>query len=84
MQYGITNNYRKGNHYGKSKILCCKKGAQIGVFESWDECREATSGFSGPDFKGFSTLVEATAYLTDENIYMTQIETDLCQGSVVA
>ena len=68
----------------KAKYYAVKKGHKIGVFESWDECREATSGFSGPDFKVFSTLEEATAYLNDENLYMTQIEADLSNGYVVA
>ncbi len=68
----------------KAKYYAVKKGHKIGVFESWDECREATSGFSGPDYRGFSTLEEATAYLNDENIYTTQIETDLSEGYVVA
>lgn len=68
----------------KNKYYAVKKGNECGIFESWDDCQKATSGFSSPEFKGFRTLEEAQAYLNDENIYWKQIEEDISNGYVVA
>ena len=68
----------------KNSYYAVKKGKVCGIFESWDECQQAISGFSSPDFKGFRTLEEAQAYLNDENIYWKQVEQDISNGYVVA
>ncbi len=25
--------------FGKTKVLCCEKGKNIGVYNTWDECK---------------------------------------------
>jgi len=47
------------------KYYAVKKGKTTGVFKSWDECRNAVEGYSGAQYKGFSTLKEAREYLGD-------------------
>jgi ribonuclease HI len=64
----------------KNKFYAVRKGNQCGIFESWTECQNATSGFSNPEFKAFLTLEEAQAYLIGDNIYWTQIESDISSG----
>ena len=45
------------------KYYAVKKGKMTGIFDNWDSCRESVDGFPGAEYKGFSTLVEAEAYL---------------------
>jgi len=45
------------------KYYAVKKGKVTGVFKTWDECRDAVDGYSGAQYKGFSTLEEAKEYL---------------------
>jgi Predicted double-stranded RNA/RNA-DNA hybrid binding protein len=49
------------------KIYAVKKGKMTGLFYSWDECKKATEGFSGAEFKSFSTEEEAKAYIEGRN-----------------
>ncbi|MGN0423915.1 MAG: viroplasmin family protein [Acetatifactor sp.] len=45
------------------KYYAVKKGKITGIFDNWDSCRESVDGFPGAEYKGFSTLEEAEAYL---------------------
>ncbi|MDE6924831.1 MAG: RNase H1/viroplasmin domain-containing protein, partial [Acetatifactor sp.] len=45
------------------KYYAVKKGKVTGIFQTWDECRSAVEGYSGAQYKGFSTLKEAEEYL---------------------
>ena len=45
------------------KYYAVKKGKITGIFDNWDSCRESVDGFPGAEYKGFSTLAEAEAYL---------------------
>ena len=45
------------------KYYGVKKGKTTGVFETWQECREAVEGYPGAEYKGFPTLEEAKDYL---------------------
>lgn len=45
------------------KYYAVKKGKTTGVFKTWEECRNAVEGYSGAQYKGFSDLEEAKAYL---------------------
>lgn len=47
----------------KKKVYAVKKGRQIGLFYSWDECSRSVSGYPGAEYKGFATEEEASAYL---------------------
>lgn len=66
------------------KIYAVKKGKNIGIFESWDECQRSIEGFSGADFKSFVSVEEAEAYLKGDNIYYKQVQADVANGYVVA
>lgn len=46
------------------KIYAVKKGKKTGIFYNWEECRASVEGYSGAEYKGFSTEEEAKAYLT--------------------
>lgn len=46
-----------------SKVYAVKKGKKTGLFYSWSECQESIKGYSGAEFKSFSTEQEAIAYL---------------------
>lgn len=47
----------------KKKFYAVKNGRETGVFSSWDECKDLVSGFSGAEYKSFSSLEEARNYL---------------------
>ncbi|MDD5021928.1 MAG: viroplasmin family protein [Endomicrobiaceae bacterium] len=66
------------------KFYAVKKGHVTGIFDNWDECNKAVKGFSGHDFKAFSSKEEAEAYLIDCDIYYEQVKSDVTNGFVVA
>ncbi|EEU20935.1 ribonuclease H family protein [Lactobacillus mulieris] len=45
------------------KFYAVKKGRKIGIFRTWDECKEQVNGFSGAEYKSFSNILEASQYL---------------------
>lgn len=45
------------------KYYAVKKGKITGVFNTWEECRNAVEGYPGAQYKGFSALEDAKAYL---------------------
>ena len=47
----------------KKKVYAVRKGKTEGIFETWDECKAAVDGYSGAEYKSFSTKEEALAYL---------------------
>jgi len=51
----------KSNYSGKFYVV--RKGRKTGIFNTWDECKQQVLGFSGADYKSFTTLEEANAYL---------------------
>lgn len=46
------------------KFYAVRKGFKTGVFKTWNECKEATQGFSGAEYKSFTTEEEANDFLT--------------------
>ncbi len=48
----------------KKKYYAVKKGAQTGIFETWDECRRMVHGVAGAVYKSFATRQEAEQYLS--------------------
>ena len=52
----------------KKKFYAVKNGREIGIFTSWDECKELVSGFSSAEYKSFSSLEDARNYLGLEGI----------------
>lgn len=51
-----------------AKIYAVRKGHKTGIFETWEECQEATKGFSGAEFKGFGNSDDAYAYLNNVDV----------------
>lgn len=45
------------------KYYAVKNGRKIGIFESWAECKESVSGFSGAQYKSFFSGSDAKAYI---------------------
>ena len=48
------------------KFYAVKNGRETGIFNSWEECQKQIKGFSGAQFKSFSTKKEAEDYLVDK------------------
>lgn len=49
------------------KYYAVKKGRQIGIFTTWDDCKKQIDGFSGALYKSFATLKEAEEYFQEGN-----------------
>ena len=47
----------------KSKWYAVAKGRSPGIYQTWDECKAQTAGFSGAIFKSFKTRDEAQAFI---------------------
>lgn len=45
-----------------------KKGINIGIYSSWSECQQQTSGFKGAIFKKFDTFEEASEFISGKSI----------------
>ena len=45
------------------KYYAVRKGRNTGVFETWDECKQSVSGFSGAAYKSFTTREEALDFV---------------------
>lgn len=45
------------------KFYAVRKGYNIGIYETWDECKAQVTGFSGAVYKSFPTLNEAKEYM---------------------
>jgi ribonuclease HI len=46
---------------GKTKYYVVWKGRRAGIFDSWDECSAAVSGYPGAEYKSFGSLAAAQA-----------------------
>lgn len=47
------------------KYYAVRKGLIPGIYTSWGECQQNINGFSGAEYKGFSTKEEAEAFLNN-------------------
>ena len=56
------------------KIYAVRKGFIPGIYNTWDECKEQVTGFSGAEYKSFSSKEEADVYMNGES--SVSIETD--------
>lgn len=45
------------------KYYAVKNGYHIGIYNTWEECRKEVSGYSGAEYKSFSKLEDARAYM---------------------
>lgn len=46
-----------------AKFYAVKEGRRPGIYRTWDECKEQTSGYSGAVFKSFKIKEDAVNYL---------------------
>lgn len=60
------------------KYYAVRKGVTPGIYETWDDCRKQVIGFSGAEYKGFSTLADAKNYMNS----MQQISPDTVSEAV--
>ncbi|MBE7042266.1 MAG: reverse transcriptase-like protein [Ruminococcaceae bacterium] len=49
------------------KYYAVKNGRQIGIYETWEECKQQVIEFSGAEYKAFSTREEANNYINGED-----------------
>ena len=47
----------------KKRWYAVRKGFRPGIYSSWAECEKIVRGYSGAEFRGFRTLVEAKDYM---------------------
>ncbi len=45
------------------KFYAVRSGRDIGIFTSWDACKKSVDGYSGAEYKSFSSEEDARAYL---------------------
>lgn len=45
------------------KFYAVRKGKTAGIFQTWEECRESVSGYSGAEYKSFPSLEQAEEFL---------------------
>lgn len=50
---------------GKNKFYAVKKGRKVGIYKTWDECKQQVNGFSGAEYKGFVSIEDAKKYMND-------------------
>lgn len=62
-----------------------RKGNNIGVYETWKECEAQVRGYSGAEYKKFSTYKEALLFVEGKNEETKMIdENDLKQNEAMA
>lgn len=66
------------------KIYAVRRGHKTGIFDNWAECQAATKGFSGAEFKSFTSRKAAEAYLENRDIWVEQVAKDNSEGYLVA
>jgi len=59
----IFNEAEKGNKMAKNKFYAIRKGKKVGIFKTWDECKEQVNGFSGAEYKSFTSIEDANEYI---------------------
>lgn len=55
----------------KSKWYAVAKGRSPGIYQTWDDCKAQTAGFSGAIFKSFKTRNEALAFINSNSTSAT-------------
>ena len=52
----------------KEKYYAVRKGLKTGIFTTWDQCNAAVQGYSGAEYKSFSSKEEAEKYINNDTI----------------
>lgn len=61
------------------KIYAVKLGKKPGIYNTWEECRRQVSGYSGAQYKSFTNLDEAKAFIRTNS----QQDKELDQGGLL-
>ena len=48
------------------KYYAVRKGIKPGIYKDWNTCKAMVTGFSGAQYKSFTTLQEAEAYIKED------------------
>lgn len=51
-----------------SKLYAVRRGRKNGIFNTWNECKKQTHGYSNAEYKSFNTQDEVKAYLNGKSI----------------
>ena len=52
----------KETEFLANKFYAIRKGEKTGIFTTWDECRKYITGYSGAEYKSFTTIKAAEDY----------------------
>lgn len=58
-----------------------RKGRQIGIFDTWDECNAQVKGYKGAEFKKFSTKEEALDFI---GVQRNDVSDDIGEMEIIA
>ena len=58
------------------KYYAVRKGRKVGIYETWEECRQQVIQFKGAEYKSFVNKEEAEAFLNEEKIELSEINLD--------
>ncbi|MGL5693782.1 MAG: viroplasmin family protein [Peptostreptococcaceae bacterium] len=47
----------------KKKYYAVRKGKCVGIYNTWDDCKSQVNGFSGAEYKSFTSMEEAKEYV---------------------
>lgn len=68
--HSINNSNRNNtSEMAPQKYYAVQRGRETGVYSSWNECKQATSGYSGAVFKSFSSQAEASSFANSTSGY---------------
>lgn len=59
-----------------AKFYAVRNGRHIGIYNTWEECREEVSGYSGAEYKSFPTYDEAVSYIGGQISLFDEPQTD--------
>ncbi len=60
------------------KYYAVRKGKITGVFDTWAACKDSVDGFSGAEYKSFSTRKEAEGYLSVKEEPLSEFSGEGC------
>ena len=61
-----------------------RKGKTSGIYESWKECEQQVKGYSGAEYKKFSTYEEAEDFMGNDTVVEKIEETNLKDNEVIS
>ena len=65
------------------KFYAVKKGRETGIFTTWEACKASVNGYSGAQYKSFSTPEEAVVYLKGETSLYSEASEEECWTAYV-